>query len=201
MTENNSNLPQLGSDADDEEALSYAIALSLQEQAASVSSLPGPSVPTETETSTTNVTFGTLALDRKKMEEERLQRLGNKRRHQTPEEADDDVVEIAPLKKSRHSPKDSVESRVPLPFANGVVKRTWVQGYPHTSETITIEEVLQKDQLSLAVLSSFQWDEEWLLSKVDLRKSNLLLVAFAADNVQVQTFFGPICSSGYTPSC
>ncbi|KAH8683045.1 tyrosyl-DNA phosphodiesterase-domain-containing protein [Tricladium varicosporioides] len=52
-------------------------------------------------------------------------------------------------------------------YPNGVVKKTWAFGYPRTNEDIKIEEVLQKDDLELAVLSSFQVDHAWVASKLD----------------------------------
>jgi hypothetical protein len=50
-------------------------------------------------------------------------------------------------------------------FPDGVVKKTWVHGCPRQDD-IKIEEVLQKDDLELAVLSSFQIDPEWIASKL-----------------------------------
>ncbi|KAH6684447.1 tyrosyl-DNA phosphodiesterase-domain-containing protein [Halenospora varia] len=52
-------------------------------------------------------------------------------------------------------------------YPDGVVKKTWALGYPRTGEDIKIEEVLQKDSLQLAVLSSFQVDYSWVASKLD----------------------------------
>lgn len=74
-----------------------------------------------------------------------------------------------------------------LPFPRGVVKKTWAFGQPRRGDDIKIEEVLQKHQLQLAVLSSYQWDEQWLLSKIDLTRTKLVLIAFAADDAQVRT--------------
>lgn len=71
-----------------------------------------------------------------------------------------------------------------LKYPRGVVKRTFVKGHPKLSNDITIEEILQKDELQLAVLSSFQWDEEWLMSKVR-PETKLILVAFAPDDATV----------------
>ncbi len=66
------------------------------------------------------------------------------------------------------------------------MKKTWVYGQARLGDDIKIEEVLQKTQLELAVLSSFQWDEDWLMSKVDITRTKLILVAFAADEAQVR---------------
>lgn len=185
---------------DEDEALRYAIALSLQEQEKDsqdqqTSSKVPPASASSASSSRRNGTgsggasFGLLSLDRKKMEQERLQRLA-KRRRSPLDEDDDDVVEVPPPKRktpvepSRSLPGPSSPSSSP-PFPGGVVKRTWARGYPRTSEDIKIEEVFQKDRLELAVLSSYQWDDEWLLSKIDLRRTKLLLVAYAADESQV----------------
>lgn len=72
----------------------------------------------------------------------------------------------------------------PLPYPKGIVLRTFARGRPRDND-ITIEEVLQKDDLELAVLSSFQWDEDLLMEKLDLRRTKVLLIAFAKDNAHV----------------
>ncbi|KAF4472289.1 Tyrosyl-DNA phosphodiesterase 1 [Fusarium albosuccineum] len=181
----------VGSDMDDDEALRYAIALSLQEQEAQdqqTSQIPDTTTSTSRRNGTGSggASLGLLSLDRKKMEEERLQRLAKRRR--SPSD-DDDVVEVPPPKRMTPAgPSGSLhESSLPspLPFPNGAVKRTWARGYPRTSEDIKIEEVFQRDKLELAVLSSYQWDDEWLMSKIDPRKTKLLLVAYAADEAQL----------------
>ncbi|KAJ4175091.1 hypothetical protein NW754_005510 [Fusarium falciforme] len=197
MTGSRQDVPDSGSDMDEDEALRYAIALSLQEQEnqdQQTSSQVPPASASSASSSRRNGTgsggasFDLLSLDRKKMEQERLQRLA-KRRRSPLDEDDDDVVEVPPPKRktpvepSRSLPRPSPPSSSP-PFPGGVVKRTWARGYPHTSEDIKIEEVFQKDRLELAVLSSYQWDDEWLLSKIDLRRTKLLLVAYAADESQ-----------------
>ncbi|KAM5371357.1 hypothetical protein ACJZ2D_007956 [Fusarium nematophilum] len=190
----------LGSDMDEDEALRYAIALSLQEQEEQESSrdqqgsqIPDASASTSRRNGTGSAggaSGGLLSLDRKKMEEERLQRLAKRRRSPSS----DDIVSVvevpppkrrAPVEPSGSSATASAAAppRLP-PFPNGAVKRTWARGYPRTSEDIKIEEVLQKDRLQLAVLSSYQWDDEWLMSKLDLRRTKLLLVAYAADEAQ-----------------
>lgn len=62
-------------------------------------------------------------------------------------------------------------------FLDGVVKKTWAFGHER-EEDIKIEEVLQSTDLKLAVLSSFQWDVEWLLGK--LKRSTLLIFVMQA---------------------
>ena len=111
------------------------------------------------------------------------------------------------------NPKTPAPSSAPkpaLPYPYGAVKKTWAFGEPRPrrrqqqqqqqqqqggssdnhddnddgDDRITIEEVLQKRELELAVLSSYQWDEEWLLAKVDVARTRVVLVAFAADEAQ-----------------
>ncbi|KAI9786918.1 MAG: hypothetical protein M1839_005149 [Geoglossum umbratile] len=65
-------------------------------------------------------------------------------------------------------------------YPRGIVKKTWAQGYQRDGD-IKLEEVLQKDDLKTAVLSAFQWDMYWLFSKLDMGKTNLLLVMQAKD--------------------
>jgi hypothetical protein len=154
--------------------------------------------------STSLPSLSILGLDRKKMEEERLARL-NKRKAaepadilgsrpaqrprtaalQSPLTSNATSGEKIVLAKSEAGGSSTVARSSDLPFPRGVVKKTWAFGQPRQGDDIKIEEVLQKDQLKLAVLSSYQWDEEWLLSKIDLARTKLVLIAFAADEAQV----------------
>lgn len=175
-------------DMEEDEQLRYAIALSLQQQDTQeeheqqepqISNAP-TSTARRNGSGSGGASLGLHSFDRKKMEKERLQRLAKRRRSDSN---DDDVVEIPP-------PKRKISAQVPRspslpPFPNGSIKRTWAKGYPRTAEDIKIEEIFQKEKLELAVLSSYQWDDEWLLSKVDTRRTRLLLVAYAADDAQV----------------
>lgn len=173
-----------------------------------------PSIEKEVEASDDHVqntdvpsaTTGFLALDRKQMEKERLARIAKRSREESNHQRDDQVSEAPPSKKriAEVSPAittpgaaataisiptaSSTANSTPspkVPFPKGVVKRTWAYGYPRTSEDIKIEEIFQRSQLQLAILSSYQWDEEWLMSKVDMSQTKLLLVAYAADEAQV----------------
>lgn len=137
---------------------------------------------------------GLGGLDRKQMEEERLARLGKRK---TPDTGQTSDVPAQKLKFDHQStcarphvtaaPPDthpSASASSSLQFPKGAVKKTWASRYPRDKDDIKIEEVFRKDELELAVLSSFQWDEEWLLSKIDAHKTNMLLVAFAKDEAQ-----------------
>jgi hypothetical protein len=75
-----------------------------------------------------------------------------------------------------------------IQFPDGIVKKTWAYGYPRQDD-IKIEEVFQKDDLELAVLSSFQWDDEWVLSKLNLRKTKVICVVQADREEQVSICF------------
>lgn len=184
---------------DDDPDLALAIALSLQQEeienedktkdAQSATKLP-------TSLSATNTgPLGLLALDRKKMEEERIARL--KKRSATEAGIDTQSSQRSKLQRPKASESHKVTGTVKskaatpaanaleLPFPKGAFKRTWAYGCPRNGEDIKIEEVLQKDKLQLAVLSSFQWDEEWLLLKVNARNTKMLLVAYANNDAEV----------------
>ena len=176
---------------------------------------PAPPPPPETPT------LSALGLDRRKMEEERLARLSKRKASQLagdvpppPRPTQRPKTDHAPpppsaatslAKKQKEQPAEpptspsSSSAPAPrsthLPFPQGVVKKTWAYGQPRQGDDIKIEEVLQKQQLELAVLSSFQWDEEWLLAKVDLARTKLILVAFASGEAQVRDpfFWGAFC--------
>ncbi|KAL7945716.1 tyrosyl-DNA phosphodiesterase I [Trichoderma barbatum] len=154
------------------------------------------------------------------MEQERLNRLAKRQRPPTDDNDDDDVGEVPPPKKQARTlpetkskvtisgtktttprpvpapaPTSSRSSSSNLPYPKGTVKRTWSRGCARTGDEITIEEVFQKDQLELAVLSSFQWDEEWMISKLDIRRTKILLLAFAKDEAQKNLMRGNVPSN------
>lgn len=188
----------LSSDSEDED-LRAAIALSLQNKNATIGGESNEHEGdgtryTEDQGMPQTRQSGLAVLDRKQMEEERLERLAKRRLH-----TDNSV----PPPKKRKVPADELSSQTKiakpagdcssyaapsLPFAKPVVKRTWAYGFPRTLKDIKIEEVLDRRNLQLAVLSSFQWDENWLLSKIDVSKTKLLLLAFAANHAQASFF-------------
>ena len=112
-----------------------------------------------------------LGIDRKKMEQERLAR---KRKASVSPPPPWKIAKSSPnpIQKSE-SELDSSKSLGPLVFPRGTVKKTWAFGYPRTGDDIKLEEVLQKQDLNLAVLSSFQWDIEWLLAKLHTRSMSV----------------------------
>ncbi|ROT38834.1 phospholipase D/nuclease [Sodiomyces alkalinus F11] len=183
---------------DEETALRHAISLSLQDvglapdthDATVDRQAPGTTLP--------STDFGGVRLDRRKMEEERLAR----QRKRTADEAGMSCSPPRP-KPAIHKPSPPRESRgtrlatahIPqvskhdatLPFARGVVKRTRVAGLTRGTDDITLEEILDKERLEMAVLTSFQWDEQWLLSKIDPVRTRMVLIAYASSEAQKQS--------------
>ncbi|KAJ8130215.1 hypothetical protein O1611_g3414 [Lasiodiplodia mahajangana] len=148
-------------------------------------SLPLPRVTTSGVGSSS---FAALGLDRKKMEEERLARAAKRK---APHD-DTGITEPRPQRTRLNNQHDATQPAITahasnsastLPYPKGTVKKTWVYGYPRQND-IKIEEILQKDQLELAVLSSFQWDDEWLLSKIDIKRTKMVCIAFASSEGQ-----------------
>lgn len=68
----------------------------------------------------------------------------------------------------------------------GAVKKTHVSGTQRKGNEITIEEVLQRGDLELAVLSSFLWDMEWLFRKLDTDRTRFILVMHAKEEATVR---------------
>ncbi|KGO65926.1 Tyrosyl-DNA phosphodiesterase [Penicillium italicum] len=63
----------------------------------------------------------------------------------------------------------------------GTVKKTHLAGFPRSGNEITIEEVIQRDDLELGVFSSFMWDMPWLYSKFNNLTTRILFVMQAND--------------------
>lgn len=156
-------------------------------------------------------TQGFMGLDRKKMEQERLMRLGKRKASAVDSESD------RPVKAAKASPSQSfsigsTSKHVspgtgnwvewdpdfnksvsgPLPtstsishkrrgmqWPTGTVKKTQLTSSPRKHNEVSLEEILQKDDLELAVLSSFLWDMEWVLKKLDTKRTRMLFVVHA----------------------
>lgn len=85
-----------------------------------------------------------------------------------------------------------------IKYPDGVVKRTWAYGFPRQPDDIKFEEVLQKNDLELAVLSAFQVDPDWVITKLDPR-TKVIWVLQAKDEAQVSagsSFSPPVRRSG-----
>ncbi|OAQ95840.1 hypothetical protein LLEC1_00249 [Akanthomyces lecanii] len=168
----------LDSDSDDDEDTRRAIELSLQDPSMMNEEAIHTAKSTESSAAVDHTTFGGISLNRKEMEEARLHRLGKRRRNSNESGAGEPAMK-------RPTPQRSEQGSLQARYPQGIVRRTWTHGYARTSDDITIEEILQKEHLQLALLSSFQWDEEWLLSKLNVSKTRVLLVAFAASEEQM----------------
>lgn len=129
--------------------------------------------------------LGVLGLNRKEMEEQRLARKRKasisppptRRMRCRPEEVKVDTGKCAAV-----TPPPLPGSGVQYP--KGVVKKTWALGFPREHD-IKIEEVLQKVDLQLAVLSAYQWDVDWLLRKISLNESKMVFVMQAKEDAVV----------------
>ncbi|KAF2216252.1 hypothetical protein CERZMDRAFT_33249 [Cercospora zeae-maydis SCOH1-5] len=149
-------------DSEDEQ-LKAAIALSL---AGHQQQVEPPAVPMPT--STTSALAG---LDRKAMEAERLARLASKRPRSIspppiPRAAMDRMK--APSATSANQGTGSTVSAAAesLQYPRGAIKKTWAFGHERTSSDVKIEEVLEPLTVRTAVLSAYQWDVQWVLSKL-----------------------------------
>ncbi|GES62886.1 tyrosyl-DNA phosphodiesterase [Aspergillus terreus] len=125
---------------------------------------------------------GILGLDRKQMEQERLARLAKRKAVDIPEASQPEPkhpkIEIPSASNKPQIP--STESSVQFP--EGVVKKTWAFGLSRRGDDIKIEEVLQRSDLKVAVLSSFMWDMDWLFSKMDQVNTRFVFLMQAKDD-------------------
>jgi hypothetical protein len=106
----------------------------------------------------------------------------------SPNAADDEVPSLPTISGVISYRQHKAMLAPGIQFPDGIVKKTWAYGYPRQDD-IKIEEVFQKDDLELAILSSFQWDDEWVLSKLNLRKTKVICVVQADREEQVGKCF------------
>ena len=85
------------------------------------------------------------------------------------------------------SPHAALADQPALQFPQGVVRKTWALGFPR-QEDIKLEEVLQRRDLKLAVLSSFQWEVDWLLGKINTADTKVVMVMQAKDESTKQQY-------------
>lgn len=138
-----------------------------------------------------------LGLDRKGMEQERLARKrqadttpaleSRSTRATTQDTSHRPEKRIAPSPQKAKSiptstlpalsnPSKVLKSASPT-FLDGAVKKTWALSRERADD-IRLEEVLQSNDLKLAVLSAFQWDMPWLMKK--LKSSTRLIFVMQA---------------------
>lgn len=178
------NVAKLASDDEDEE-MRHAIALSLQDSNADPGTLEATvSHPPEyafaeasqqnkrtqcrtenaSSTSASSKPSGLFGLDRKAMEEERLARLGKRKRSASPERPSKLITKTPGVSNADEKSRTSCNGPN-LKYPKGTVKRTWAFKHPRTDD-IKIEEVLQASTVNIAVLSAFQWEDNWLFDKM-----------------------------------
>ncbi|KAL8799338.1 MAG: hypothetical protein Q9182_005982 [Xanthomendoza sp. 2 TL-2023] len=123
---------------------------------------------------------GILGLDRKVMEQERLARKRKLSISPPPirKSLKDCKLLSQPARISSPGPATKVwrpARTESLVYPNGAIKKTWAFGHQRDND-IKLEEVLQNKGLTLAVLSSFQWDVEWLLRKINMDTTQVVFV-------------------------
>ena len=142
---------------------------------------------------------GIIGLDRRAMETQRLARKRKASISPPPRKRCREhghgmkipkVVADVPAPMVCKSMKDSGKASVVTPgniastqgprYPNGIVRKTWAYGYPR-HEDIKIEEVFERNDLTLAVLSSFQWDVEWVLQKINAASTKMIFVMQAKE--------------------
>ena len=143
---------------------------------------------------------GLMGLDRKQMERDRLARKRKAPSISPPpprrKAASDPPVALSPAKEidtartravTAYEAYSSINGNGPM-FLAGSTKKTWAFGHERKGDDIKLEEVLQKDDLNLAVLSSFQWDIDWVLAKINTRTTQITLVMQAKDQATQQQY-------------
>jgi hypothetical protein len=183
-------------DSEDED-MKKAIALSLQDLTKDDDGpweIPGPNEsnkpqnsdrPSSQQPQQPQNPTGILGLDRKQMEQERLARLAKRKAVDIPE-----ASQPEPKHPKIETPSASHKPQIPstessVQFPEGVVKKTWTFGLPRQGDDIKIEEVLQRSDLKVAVLSSFMWDMDWLFSKMDQVNTRFVFLMQAKDDATV----------------
>lgn len=74
------------------------------------------------------------------------------------------------------SPDEHLNLQGSLKYPYGVVKKTWAFGFERTENDIKLEEVLEPRTLKTAVLSAFQWDTDWVLSKLNIPETKCIFI-------------------------
>ncbi|KAJ9638859.1 hypothetical protein H2199_006719 [Coniosporium tulheliwenetii] len=141
------------------------------------------------------------SLDRRAMEEERLARAAARMKRRAsispppmqrePKRQHIEVIDLdaesPPKIQKTTTHNGDNKPRSPLQYPRGVVKKTWAFGHERSND-IKIEEVLQRADLKLAVLSAFQWDMDWLFRKIDIKITNVILVMQAKEKADQDRF-------------
>jgi hypothetical protein len=165
-------------DDDEDEDLRRAIALSMQESGNN--DMEQSSSTTVAKATSVDKVSGFTGMDRKAMEQERLARIPKRKRDTSPDRPSKQVV--------RPLAAQSASNAAPLQYPSGAIKRTAASKYPRTDD-ITIDELLEASKVNIAVISSFQYDSEWLYEKLDPTKVKqiwLMNGKFRGEDVQTK---------------
>ncbi|KAI5205069.1 phospholipase D/nuclease [Aureobasidium subglaciale] len=119
---------------------------------------------------------GIPGLDRRAMEAERLAQPFSKRQRSISP-----PLVSRPAKKVKEQQDPSGICHYP----RGVIKKTWALGHARSGNDIKIEEVLEKSTLRTALLSAFQWDTNWIMAKLNLQQTKVIMV-MQAENEAIQ---------------
>ncbi|KAK8066562.1 tyrosyl-DNA phosphodiesterase domain-containing protein [Apiospora hydei] len=166
-----------------------------------------------------------LGLDRKKMEEERLARLGKRKAPDSEQDSQDRnrrprtvsaspgkqlqhataLVEGAfraspstgvPLSTSQGRPSMPMPMSMPLPlppptsgglrWPKGVVRKTWAAGFHPQGTKSRSTKYSKRTSYSwpLSAPCCSQWDDEWMLSKINVSRTKLMCIAYASSDQQ-----------------
>jgi hypothetical protein len=135
------------------------------------------------------------------MEQERLARL-KRRAHNV---LDDDtasrvkrnqtsstVPHLPVNSKSDQAPKSTTHLNIKpdksrIPFPRGTIRKTFSPCHRREGD-IKIEEVLLKDKLKIGVFSSFMWEVEWLISKLNINESRLFMAMMSKPQADQEKF-------------
>ncbi|KAI4716632.1 phospholipase D/nuclease [Aureobasidium sp. EXF-10727] len=140
---------------------------------------------------------GIPGLDRRAMEAERLARLAANRPTNT--ETVSSTTQATSTKRQRSmSPsctsrpakkvKEQSGGSSSLQYPHGIVKKTWAFGQSRSTNDIKIEEVLEKSTLRTALLSAFQWDTNWIMGKLNLQQTKVIMVMQAENEAIKQQY-------------
>lgn len=137
---------------------------------------------------------GIPGLDRRAMEAERLARMQAKQLNTTEQQpptmqatSSKRQRSISPPPTSRPTKKIKEQETTSnlLHYPRGTVKKTWAFGHTRSTNDIKIEEVLEKSTLRTALFSAFQWDTNWIMAKLNLQQTKVIMV-MQADNEAVK---------------
>jgi hypothetical protein len=156
-----------------------------------------------------------IGLDRAAMEAERLARLASRKRpapvSPTRLEQDGNISQKKPkvekptanttkLPVSFANPSTATTTPPTLQYPRGVVRRTWSALHSRNND-IKIEEVLMKDKLKIAVLSSHQWNQDWIMGKIDMKTTKMIVVMEAKDEAERKQFIRDAEEIGLRACC